>query len=172
MIIEPAGNMYQDNITIVDDYIAGPSRIVDLAVSASDRFSQRVPGEVAAFETQYGQSNFKSLFQNLMPMELLAEIRSQLPKSDLSADEILLNRYDPGDFLVRHTDAIGGFWRFKLIFLQSNASHFVYYDGNEPHLVEEIPGRMIQIPLSLEHAVTMIEDWEQPKYSMVLVWRK
>jgi hypothetical protein len=174
MTAELVGNMCQgnDSITVVDDYIPAPDRIVGLAELASGRFSQRAPGEVAAFETQYGHSKFKSLFQAMMPEGLLDELRRQLPKADLTADEILINRYDPGDFLVRHTDAIGGFWKFKLIFLQSSASHFIFYDDEVPCLVEEKPGRMMQFPLSLEHAVTTIEEWEQPKYSMVLVWRK
>jgi hypothetical protein len=173
MEIVPAGNMYQDNtnITIVDDYISCPGQIVSIVSAFPGLFSIRESGTVSSFRTAYGESKLKSMFSSSMPNALLSDIKSFLPDCDSSVDEIVINRYDPGDFLLRHVDAAGGYWKLKLIFLQSSASHFTYYVGETPFVVEEVPGRMIQFPLSLPHSTSVIEEWEKPKYSMVLIWR-
>jgi hypothetical protein len=82
-----------------------------------------------------------------------------------------INRYDPGDYLLRHKDSLGGYWKFKLIFLQSDQPHFKYYDDQGiDHLVEEEPGALMDMPIHLEHEVTEIGPTERPKYSLVLAW--
>lgn len=86
--------------------------------------------------------------------------------------EIAINRYRPGAYLGKHKDSIGGFWKFQLIFLKSSKSHFTWYDKEDnPHLIEEIPGRLVELPPNIVHESTEIGADEEDKYSMVFVWR-
>lgn len=86
--------------------------------------------------------------------------------------EIAINKYPPGSFLGKHKDGTGKYWRFQLIFLKSTRSHFTWYDEEDkPHLVDEIPGRGIEMPLHIKHESTVIDLDEETKYSMVFVWK-
>lgn len=86
--------------------------------------------------------------------------------------EIAINKYPPGSWLGKHKDGVGRYWKFQLIFLKSTRSHFTWYDeNNNPHLVEEIPGRMVEMPLHIIHESTLIGLDEEDKYSMVFVWK-
>lgn len=86
--------------------------------------------------------------------------------------EIAINRYGPGSYLGKHRDGAGGYWKFQLIFLKSTRSHFTWYDRDDnPHLVEEIPGRGLEMPLHIVHESTKIGHDEEDKYSMVFVWK-
>ena len=86
--------------------------------------------------------------------------------------EIAINRYLPGSYLGKHRDGAGGYWKFQLIFLKSSKSHFTWYDRQDkPHLVEEIPGRGLEMPLHIIHESTEIGPDEEDKYSMVFVWK-
>jgi hypothetical protein len=108
-----------------------------------------------------------------MPEEVKDLIFNSLPEEDRSCDGFVINRYDPGDFLKRHKDSAGGYWKFKLIFLRSDKPHFAWYDkDNTQHLVDEKPGMLLTMPINLEHEVTEIGQDEQPKYSLVLSWGK
>lgn len=165
--------MYRDNMHKVElllDYIKNPDEIVSLSEKYADRFSVREPGKHYNFSTAFGSSRMKSMFYFNMPDELKLAIFKTLPEDDRHADSYLINRYDPGDYLPRHTDAQGAYWKFKLIFLQADAPHFVYYDNDGEHLVDESPGACLKFPINLEHEVTRIADWERPKYSLVLAW--
>ena len=89
----------------------------------------------------------------------------------ICCDSFCIYKYDPGDYLKRHRDSAGGYWKFKLIFLRADAPHFCWYDeeGNS-NLVDETPGMFIDMPVNLEHEVTKIEQNERPKISLALSW--
>ena len=113
----------------------------------------------------------KSLFYFNMSDELKSAIFKTLSAEDKTADAFVINRYDPGDYLQRHKDSLGAYWKFKLIFLRSDKPHFLWYDKEgKGHLVEETSGSYIQFPINVEHEVTKIGQDERPKYSLVLSW--
>jgi hypothetical protein len=86
--------------------------------------------------------------------------------------EVAINRYPPGSYLGKHKDGTGGYWKFQLIFLSSEKSHFTWYDRDDnPHLVEEVPGRCVEMPLHIAHESTALGLHEKDKYSMVFVWK-
>lgn len=160
-------------VSCIKDYCKNVDAIIELAEKHSDKFFLRAPGEQYNFATAYGDSHMKSLFRWNMPEDLKELIYESIPEEDRSCDGFVVNRYDPGDYLLRHRDVAGGYWKFKLIFLRSDKPHFAWYDelGNQ-HLVEEEPGMLFKMPINLEHEVTTIEQDEQPKYSLVLSWGK
>ena len=87
-------------------------------------------------------------------------------------DEIVINKYPPGSYLGKHRDGAGKYWKFQLIFLKSTKSHFTWYDREDnAHLVEEIPGRGLEMPVNIVHESTVIAPDEEDKYSMVFIWR-
>lgn len=161
--------MYRVNL--VKNYIKNVDEIIQLAEKEKDNFSNRSPGNLYNFSTQYGDSCLKSLFMFNMSDNLKSAIFKTLSNEDKKAQTITLNRYDPGDFLLRHRDSVGEYWKFKLIFLRSDRPHFKWYDADGTgHLVNEEPGAYLEMPIQLEHEVTKIEQDEQPKYSLVLSW--
>lgn len=86
--------------------------------------------------------------------------------------EVAINRYRPGTYIGKHKDGAARYWKIQLIFLKSSRSHFTWYDrDNKPHLVEEIPGRCVEIPLNVIHESTEIGLDEEDKYSMVFIWK-
>jgi hypothetical protein len=158
-------------VNLIKNYLKNPDEIVDLAEQEADKFSVRAPGQQYNFITQYGDSSLKSLFVFNMSEQLKSAVLKTLSPEDRTAEGITINRYDPGDFLKRHVDAQGQYWKFKLIFLRSDASHLVWYDSNNtPHVVEEEPGAYLEMPINLPHEVTQIGPDERPKYSVVLTW--
>lgn len=159
-------------VKLYDDYLANPDEIIELAEKERDRFSIRAPGHKHNFSTKYGDSKIKSLFYFNMSQELKDAIFRTLPAEDQNPTSFVINRYDPGDYLQRHNDAAGGYWKFKLIFLRSDAPHFKWFDneGGE-HLVDEKPGMHLQFAkMNVEHEVTEIGPNERPKFSLVLAW--
>ena len=158
-------------VKLVKDYLKNADEIVTLAEKEMEKFSFRAKNETYNFSTQYGDSHMKSLFYFNMSEELKEAIFKTLPKEDRTADAFVINRYDPGDYLQRHRDSVGGYWKFKLIYLRSDKPHFVWYDdeGNA-NLVEEEPGAHLEMPINIEHEVTQIGYDERPKYSLVLSW--
>lgn len=154
------------------NYLTNADEIIKLAEEQSDSFSLRKPGEKYSFSTKYGDSKIKSLFYFNMSDKLKEAIFRTLPVEDQNPSSFVINRYDPGDYLVRHNDAAGGYWKFKLIFLRSDRPHFKWFDeeGNG-HLVDEEAGMLLQMSkINIEHEVTIIEQDERPKYSLVLAW--
>jgi hypothetical protein len=161
--------MYQVNL--VKNYLTNVDEILDLAEKHADQFSDRSASKTDDFTTAYGSSKLKSLYSNFMSKDLKEAIFKTIPDDPEFVDSFTINRYDPGDFLKRHRDSAGGYWKFKLIFLQSDAPHFQWFNENgEPNLVTEEPGALLEMPISLEHEVTEIGPNERPKYSLVLAW--
>jgi hypothetical protein len=160
-------------VSYVEDYCKNVDAIIELVEQHQDKFHLRKTGEKYNFSTNYGDSQMKSMFRWNMPDELKDLVYESLPTEDRSCDSFVINRYEPGDYLLRHKDSAGGYWKFKLIFLRSDRPHFAWYDKTgEQHLVEEKPGMLFEMPINLEHEVTKIEQDENPKYSLVLTWGK
>lgn len=167
--MEIHGNMYQ--VKLVKNYLTNVDEILNLVEKHKDKFSSRSPDAVNKFVTNYGSSKMKSLFKINMSDELLDAIFKTIPDNRKFVDSVTINRYDPGDYLVRHKDSSGGYWKFKLIFLKSDKDHFKWYDeAGKSYLVNEEPGAYLDMPIHLEHEVTIIEENENPKYSLVLAW--
>jgi hypothetical protein len=161
--------MYQVNL--IKNYLKNPNEVIELAEKEHDNFSIRVPSQTYNFSTIYGDSSLKSLFVFNMSKKLKSTILKTLSDEDKTAEGITINRYDPGDFLLRHRDSQGQFWKFKLIFLCSDIPHFTWYDNNgNSYLVNEEPGAYLEMPIHIEHEVTKIGPTEKPKYSLVLTW--
>lgn len=160
-------------VNLVKNYITNVDEILDLVKKEEDNFSLRNPSTSYNFATAYGNSNMKSLFHFHMSKKLIDAIFKTLPVDDKVPypDSIVINRYDPGDFLPRHKDSIGAYWKFKLIYLQADKPHFRWFSkDNQGHFVNEEPGALLQMPIDLEHEVTEIGKDERPKYSLVLAW--
>jgi hypothetical protein len=158
-------------VKLVKNYLTNVDEIITLAEKHRDKFSSRTNNDTHNFKTTYGNSKLKSLFYFNMDDELKAAITKTIPDDPRFITSMTINRYDPGDYLLRHKDSIGGYWKFKLIFLQSENPHFKYFDdsGTE-HIVEEEPGAYVDMPIHFEHEVTEIGLNEQSKYSLVLAW--
>jgi hypothetical protein len=158
-------------VSLIPNYCKNVDRIVELAEQHGDRFYVRRPGEQFNFNTAYGDSSLKSMFRWDMPKDLRELILESLPEEDRTCDGFCINRYDPGDYLKKHRDSVGGYWKFKLIFLRADAPHFVWYDeeGNG-NFVQEEPGAYFEMPVNLAHEVTTIGYDERPKYSLALSW--
>ncbi len=158
-------------VKLVKNYVTNVEEIIELAEKHSDRFSSRTSTDTHNFKTSYGSSKLKSLFHFNMDNDLKYAITKTIPDDSRFITSMTINRYDPGDYLLRHKDSICGYWKFKLIFLQSDQPHFKYYDDQGiDHLVEEEPGALMDMPIHLEHEVTEIGPTERPKYSLVLAW--
>jgi len=161
--------MYQ--VKLIKNYLKNSNEIIELAEQERDKFSVRVPGQQFNFATQYGDSSLKSLFVFNMSDQLKSTILKTLSDEDKTADGLTINRYDPGDYLRRHKDSLGQYWKFKLIFLRSDTPHFMWFDENgNSHIVDEEPGSHLEMPIHLEHEVTEIGPSERPKFSLVLSW--
>jgi hypothetical protein len=160
-------------VSAIPNYIENVDKIVELAEKYEEYFHVRQPGEAYNFVTAYGESSLKSMFRWNMPEDLRKLIDESLSEEDRTCDGYCINRYDPGDYLKPHRDSVGGYWKFKLIFLRADAPHFKWYDEeNVGHLVDEEPGMHLVFPVNLLHEVTKIETNERPKFSLALSWGK
>lgn len=164
------GNM--SLVNLYENYLTNADEIIQLAEQERDSFSYRAQGQKYNFSNKYGDSKIKSLFYFNMSQPLKDAIFKTLPDEDKHPSSFVINRYDPGDFLQRHNDASGGYWKFKLIFLRSDRPHFKWYDqDNVGHIVDEKPGMFLEFSkINIEHEVTLIELDERPKFSLVLAW--
>lgn len=163
--------MYKDKIKIVENFLSNSDEIILLAEKEYNKFSERKKGKLDDFETKYGSSSLKSLFYYNASQELQEAVWRTLPYSKLERGEFVINRYDPGDYLLRHKDSQGLYWKFQLIFLRSDEDHFVWYDEtDQANVIKEKPGMLLDMPLYVEHEVTKIDIDERPKYSLVLYW--
>ena len=135
------------------------------------KFTNRGKGGTQKHATKYGESQFKSLFITEMNNELIETIWKTIPDERKWCSQVVVNRYDPGDWLIKHQDSAGGYWKFKLVFLTEGKPHFKYWNTQgEAHLVQEKKGAMFEMPIDTWHEVTKIEKDEEPKYSLCLIW--
>lgn len=166
---------HEDEFWLEENYLTNAEEIVALAEKEKDNFSNRSEGCVNEFKSdRYGSSKMHTLWRHNMSEELQAAVLKTIKPEHLEIppDDFIINRYDPGGYLVRHVDAAGKSWKFHLVFLRSDKPHLKVYNKKYPEgkLIEEKPGALFHMPLSLEHEVTLIEENEKPKYSLVLSW--
>ena len=134
-------------------------------------FTNRGVGGKEKHGTKYGESHFSSLFQTEMNNELVETIWKTIPQERKWCSQVVVNKYKSGDWLVKHQDSAGGYWKFKLVFLTQGQPHFKYWDkDNAEYLVQEKKGAMFDMPIDTWHEVTKIEEGEDPKYSLCLIW--
>jgi len=159
---------------LVEEYITNVDEIMDLVHSheAQGKFTARGLGSKEKHATKYGESHFSSLFEKDMSKELVETVWKTVPEEERKwVSQIVINKYVPGDWLIKHQDSAGGYWQFKLVFLTEGKPHFKYWNkDNEEVLLQEIKGAMFKMPIDTWHEVTKIEQGEAPKYSLCLIW--
>jgi hypothetical protein len=160
---------------IIDGFITNVDEILaEIKKPEVDKlFLSRGYGERLQFNTkgQKGANMFSLINDFISPKLKNLCLKTAQLRRPINPDMICINKYLPGNSLGRHVDAIGGYWDFNLIFLQSTRSHFTWYDDDDnPHLIEEVPGRCVDMPLNIPHESTLILPDEEPKYSMVFTW--
>lgn len=155
-----------------ENYVTNVGEILTLARQHHDKFTSRKKGAYK-FENDHGEANMYTLFQFDMSDELKNAILRTIPEEykDVEPEYLCINRYEPGSYLPVHRDTNGRFWRFHLIFLQSDESHFKIYDEEgHGYMVEEKPGAQCVMPINAPHEVTLIKPHERDKYSLVIAW--
>lgn len=163
-------------VDIVDNYVTNVDEILaELSNVSSSAFKDRAEeGGLYKYNTLCGSGG---TLYTMMYHSFTEELKRLCVKTvDFGKfphpTEIAINRYAPGSYLGKHKDGVGRYWKFQLIFLKSTKSHFTWYDeNNKPNLVEEIPGRMVEMPLHIIHESTQLGLDEEDKYSMVFVWK-
>lgn len=165
----------KDEFWLEENYITNVDEIIELAEQEINSFSSREKDQVYAFvNSKHGPSKLHSLLHRNMSDKLKAAILKTIRPEELEIppDDLQINRYGPGSFLARHIDAAGKFWKFQLVFLRSDKPHLKVYSSKYPDgkLIEEKPGALFHMPLHLEHEVTLIEENEKPKYSLIIAW--
>lgn len=166
----------QEEFWLEENYVTNSEEIVSLAEQQLDKFSNRGEGNFYEFKNEkYGASKMYTLFDYNMSQELKDAIFKTIRPEELEVppDSVIINRYDPGSFLARHKDIVGKHYKFQLIFLRSDKPHLKIYNKKYPEgkLIDEKPGALFHMPLTLEHEVTVIEEDERPKFSLVLCWK-
>lgn len=164
---------------IFDDFITNTEEILEelKKPEINKLFSYRGKnpkrGGVYQFKSLDGKgANMYSLMDMHTPdyLKKLA-LKTAKFKTKFKPDQVVFNKYPPGGFLGKHKDSAGSYWEFHLIFLQSTKSHFTVYDDNDnPYLIEEKPGRCLDLPLGIIHESTQLDLDEETKYSMVFIW--
>jgi len=163
-------------VNLIDNYVTNVDEILEeVYIHPSSAFKDRSgKSHFYKFDTICGRgaSMYTMMYDSFSPRlkELCVKTVDfgRFPRPT----EIAINRYPRGSYLGKHRDGAGGYWKFQLIFLKSTRSHFTWYDRDDnPHLVEEIPGRGLEMPLHIVHESTEIGPDEEDKYSMVFVWK-
>ena len=161
---------------LVEGYITNVDEIMEQVKEheLKGRFTFRGKGGSEQHNTAYGESHFSSLFQKDMEPSLVDTIWKTIPENETFrkwCSQVVVNKYQEGDYLVRHQDSQGGYWKFHLVFLTEGRPHFKYWDDeDEGHLVQEKRGAMFNMPIRTWHEVTKIEEGEDPEYSLCLIW--
>lgn len=163
------------NIKILENYVTNVTEILEEVYKhPKDLFKSRSEGPGSyKFITLDGKGASMStmMYHNFSKKLKKLCIKTVNFGKFFPPDQIAINKYPPGSYLGKHKDGTGKYWKFQLIFLQSTKSHFTWYDReNKPHLVEEIPGRGLEIPVHIIHESTEIDQDETTKYSMVFIW--
>ena len=163
------------SVSLIENYITNVDEVLQLLEKHADKFSIREPGYANDFKNKHGSSKFKSLFYYNTPEDLKEAIFRTMPEEVhmMPPDEFCFNKYEPGSYLQRHTDICGQFYKFDLIFLQSDKPHLKYFNEEYPDgiLIEEKPGALCSMPIDMEHEVTQIGLEERPKISFVRSWK-
>ena len=162
------------NPQVVENYLANHKEILEWVTQNDNLFTRRVEGTKRAHRAKPGgpTSKFSSIFNDDMPQEFKDMVLKTIPDDRKWLSQIVINKYEPGDYLVKHTDAAGGYYKFKLIWLTDGTPHFCWYDADDNrHLIQEKKGAMFKMDIGLCHAVTEIGPNEPAKYSLCLIYR-
>jgi len=166
----------QYNIEIIDNYVSNVDDILE-EVYASPEYIFKDRGDQNALYKYKTLDNRGGTLHTMMYHSFSDKLKELCIETvDFGKyskpTEIAINRYRPGGYLGKHRDSVGGYWKFQLIFLKSSKSHFTWYDKEDnPHLIQEAPGRGVELPAHIVHESTEIGADEEDKYSMVFVWR-
>jgi len=163
------------DLKIIDNYVNNVNEILfEVKKPEIDKLfaSRAVDAVGTGFRTLDGKnSTMYTLFGFEMPNYLKKICIETVDFKIFPEPYVCINKYPPGSWLGKHKDGPGAYWKFQLIFLQSTKSHFTWYDiEDNPYLVEEIPGRCVNLPLHVVHESTILEQHEDTKYSMVFTW--
>ena len=156
---------------LIPDYITNASQILDHAQNYGN-FVRREKGKKNFHQAKEDGpiSAFSSWFisKDDPVTDLIFEY---IPQDRKHCTQLVINKYEPGDYLVKHMDAQGGYWKFLLIYLTAGPEHFCWWDNDEKqHFIKEKAGSMLDMDIGLYHAVTEIQPGEPTKYSLCLLY--
>tara|TARA_A100001011_G_scaffold331222_1_gene357503 strand:- start:675 stop:1169 length:495 start_codon:yes stop_codon:yes gene_type:complete len=157
--------------TLVENYMSNAEHILSQAITHGD-FTRRVEGTRNMHQAKIGGpiSQFSSWFIHV-ENSFADTIFETIPQDRKHCTQLVLNKYEPGDYLVKHCDAQGLYWKFKLIYLTAGPKHFCWYDDHDnQHFIEEKVGAMLDMDIGLYHEVTQIGEGEPTKYSLCLLY--
>jgi hypothetical protein len=161
-------------VTIENNFLENADEVLNIIQQEEHNFASRNKGSKYEIASTYGSSSLKTLFQYLVTSSDLenAVFKTLKDKYEFLPDSWMINKYVPGDYLVRHTDEVSNTWKIDLIILRSDAPHFKFYTQEFPQgkMIEELPGTKISMPIDTEHEVTMVGEDERPRYTLVLLW--
>jgi hypothetical protein len=158
---------------VKENFITNVDEIMELVKQHEEQgcFTNRGIGGTDKHETVYGQSQFSSLYEKDMNSKLVETVWKTIPQERKWCSQIVINKYQPGDWLIRHQDSAGGYWKFKLVYLTQGKPHFKYWDKDDnEHLVQEKKGAVFEMPIDTWHEVTEMQQGEETKYSLCLIW--
>lgn len=162
------------NIKLLNNYVTNVEEILEEIYKLPKAiFKNRAEGSYKFSTLCKKGATMSTIMYNSFPPELKKACVKTVDFFPFSPPtEIAINWYPPGSYLGKHKDGIGRYWKFQLIFLKSTRSHFTWYDGKDnPHLVEEVPGSGLEMPLNIIHESTPLLPDEEDKYSMVFIWK-
>lgn len=156
---------------LISDYITNAPQILDYAQrhgnfirreKGTKNFHQaKIDGPISAFSSWF-------IDKDDPVTELIFD---SIPNDQKHCTQLVINKYEPGDFLVKHMDAQGGYWKFLLIYLTAGPEHFCWWDNDgKQHFIKEQVGSMLDMDIGLYHAVTEIQPGEPTKYSLCLLY--
>jgi len=157
--------------TLIENYLGNTEHILDHAIQHGD-FTRREKGKSKYHQAKPGGpiSKFSSWFIHVHD-SFADVIFETIPHDRKHCTQLVLNKYDPGDYLVKHCDAQGLYWKFKLVYLTAGEPHFCWYDEHDnQHFIQEKVGSMLDMDIGLYHEVTTIGDHEPTKYSLCLLY--
>ena len=156
------------------NFIENPDEIINILESENQDYLVRKEGSKREIKSKYGSSSLSTLPEYLAKSNKLTEAiyKTTKHKFDILPDEWMINRYVPGDFLVRHFDDVGRSWKIDLVILRSDKPHFICFPTDRPEgiMFDETPGERISFPINTEHEVTIIEPEERVRYTLVFLW--
>ena len=157
---------------VVPNYVTNVDEILN-HIKQFGKFTRRHPGDKTQHKAKINGSvsKFSTWYSKDISQDTINTIWKTIPEDKKHCTQMVINRYEPGDFLVKHCDAQGGYWKFKLIFLTDGKPHFCWYDKqDQAHLVQESKGALFNMDIGLYHEVTQLTANEPNKYSLCLIY--
>jgi len=109
--------------TLIENYLGNAEYILDHAKEYGN-FTKREKGTRKYHQAKPGGpiSKFSSWFIHVED-KFADVIFETIPQDRKHCTQLVLNRYQPGDYLVKHCDAQGLYWKFKLVYLTMIGEH-------------------------------------------------